>query len=115
MSGHPRRSATATLIVFGVNPGKPPVKLYFDEESGLLVREVRYADTPLGRNPTQIDFADYRDADGVKVPYRWTVARPGGRFTIQVDQMQQNVPVEDAKFAKPADSARPQRPRARRC
>ena len=94
-------------VVQGVNPGKPPVKLYFDQKSGLLVREVRYADTPLGRNPTQIDFGDYREADGVKVPYRWTVARPGGRFTIQVDQMQQNIPVEDAKFAKPADSAAP--------
>ncbi|HLW79151.1 MAG TPA: c-type cytochrome [Terriglobia bacterium] len=94
-------------VVLGVNPGKPPVRLYFDEKSGLLVREVRYSDTPLGRNPTQIDYADYHEADGVKVPFRWTIARPGGRFTIQVDQMQQNVPVDDAKFVKPADSGAP--------
>src|SRR6266481_4197901 len=31
----------------------------------------------------------------VKISYRWTLARPGARFTIQVDQVQQNVPVED--------------------
>jgi hypothetical protein len=62
---------------------------------------VRFAETPLGRLPTQIDYADYREADGVKVPYRWTLARPNGRFTIQITELKQNVPVDDAKFAKP--------------
>ena len=89
-------------LVFGLRQGRPPVRLYFDEQSGLLVRVVQYVETPLGRNPAQIDFADYRDADGVKVPFRWTLARPMGRFTIQVDQIQQNVAVDDAKFAKPS-------------
>ena len=65
------------------------------------MRLIRYAETPLGRNPTQIDFADYREADGVKIPYKWTLARPGNRFTIQVTDVQQNVPVEDAKFNAP--------------
>lgn len=88
-------------VLLGLRPGQPPVRLYFDEESGLLVRLVRYAETPLGRNPTQIDYADYRDSGGVKIPFRWTVARPNGRFTIQVDQVQQNVAIDDAKFAKP--------------
>ncbi len=90
-----------TDLVVGANPGQPPVRLYFSAQSGLLVRLMRYAETPLGRNPTQIDYADYRDADGIRVPFRWTIARPGGRFTIQVDQIQQNVPIDDAKFAEP--------------
>jgi len=88
--------------VVGLRQGQPPVRFYFDEQSGLLVREVRYAQTPLGRMPTQIDYADYRDADGVKVICRWTLARPGGRFTIQIDQVQQNVPIDDAEFTEPA-------------
>jgi photosynthetic reaction center cytochrome c subunit len=91
-----------TYVVNGFNEGKPPVKFYFDVESGLLLRFVRYTETPLGRNPVQVDFADYRKAGGVKVPYRWTLARPSGRFTIQVDELRQNVPVDDAKFAMPA-------------
>jgi photosynthetic reaction center cytochrome c subunit len=90
-----------TYLVIGRNEGQPPLRLYFDQQSGLLLRLVRYAETALGRNPTQIDYADYRDADGVKTPYRWTLARPGNRFTIQIDQVQQNVPVEDAKFTPP--------------
>jgi photosynthetic reaction center cytochrome c subunit len=95
-----------TWLVVGQNtPGdgnpKPPLRLYFDQQSGLLLRLVRYVDTPLGRNPTQIDFTDYRATDGVKIPYRWTLARPGGRFTIQVDSVEQNVAVDDTRFQVP--------------
>jgi photosynthetic reaction center cytochrome c subunit len=90
-----------TDLVVASSESQPPLRLYFDQQSGLLLRLVRYAETPLGRNPTQIDFADYRDANGVKVPFRWTLARPGNRFTIQVDDLKQNVPVDDAKFAPP--------------
>jgi len=88
-------------LVVGANEGKPPLKLYFDAQTGLLLRQVRYAETALGYNPTQIDYADYRDVDGVKVPFRWTLARPAGRFTIQVESTQQNVPVDDARFVMP--------------
>jgi len=94
-------SKDATLVL-GLREGKPPVKFYFDAQSGLLVRLVRYVETPLGWNPTQIDYADYRDSNGVRIPYRWTIARPSGRFTIQVEQAQQNVPIDGAKFAAPA-------------
>jgi photosynthetic reaction center cytochrome c subunit len=90
-----------TYLVVGRNEGQPPLRLYFDQQSGLLLRLVRYAETALGRMPTQIDYADYRDADGVKIPYRWTLARPGNRFTIQIDDVKQNVPVDDAKFTAP--------------
>jgi photosynthetic reaction center cytochrome c subunit len=90
-----------TYLVVGRTEGQPPLRLYLDKESGLLLRLIRYAETPLGRNPTQIDYADYRDADGVKMPFRWTLARPSNRFTVQVEQVQQNVPVDDAKFVVP--------------
>jgi hypothetical protein len=91
----------SAYLVSCQNEGLPPLQLYFDQQSGLLLRLVRYAETPLGRNPTQIDYADYRDAGGVKVPFRWTLARPDNRFTIQVDQIQHNIPVDDAKFVAP--------------
>jgi photosynthetic reaction center cytochrome c subunit len=90
-----------TIQVVGRSEGQPPLRLYFDPQSNLLLRLVRYTETPLGRLPTQIDYSDYRDADGLKVPFRWSLARPGNRFTIQVDQLQQNVPVDDAKFTPP--------------
>jgi len=67
----------------------------------LLLRMQRYTETPVGRNPTQIEFADYRSEGGVKTPFRWTVARPNGRFTIQIEQMRQSIPIEENRFAKP--------------
>jgi hypothetical protein len=93
-------------VVRGLREGQPPVKLYFDPQSGLLVRMVRYNDSPLGLNPTQIDYADYRDAGGVKIPFRWTIARPSGSFTIQVEQVEQNVPIDEGKFAPPTPEKR---------
>lgn len=92
-------------VVTGIREGRPPVRLYFDQASGLLVRLVRYSDNPLGRMPTQIDYADYRETDGVKIPFRWTLARPNGRFTIQLESVQQNTAVDDAKFTKPDGAA----------
>lgn len=71
---------------------------------------VRYSESPLGRLPTQIDYADYRDAGGAKTPFRWTIARPSGQFTIQIEQMRVNVPVDDSKFAKPPEPAPPAKP-----
>jgi len=88
--------------VIGLNQDQPPTRLFFDKDSGLLVRTIRYDQTPIGRNPTQVDYADYREQGGVKIPLQWTVARPLGRFTIQISKVEQNVPIADSKFEKPA-------------
>ena len=100
-------------VVMGQREGKPPIILYFDKQSGLLVRLVRYGETGLGWLPTQIDYADYRDTNGLEVPFRWTLARPSGRFTIQVSELKQNVPVDDAKFVKPAAPPEQTKPSAK--
>jgi outer membrane lipoprotein-sorting protein len=97
-------------VLRGLRPGNPPVNFYFDQQSGLLVRLVRYTDTALGLNPTQIDYADYRDSGGVKIPYRWTIARPRGQFTIQIESVQQNVRIDERKFVPPAPAASEQKP-----
>jgi len=99
-----------TTQVVGRTENQPPLRLYFDSQSGLLFRLIRYTETPLGRLPTQIDYSDYREADGVKLPYRWSLARPGNRFTIQVDELHQNVPVDDAKFTPPPPAPPDQKP-----
>ncbi|TAM83793.1 MAG: c-type cytochrome [Acidobacteria bacterium] len=89
-------------VVLGIRPGKPPMQLFFGEKSGLLLRMVYFTQTPLGRLPQQTDFSDFREVDGVKVPFQWTVADPRSRSTVQVAQVQQNVPVSESKFSIPA-------------
>jgi photosynthetic reaction center cytochrome c subunit len=96
----------AVLTLTGTRQGLPPVRFFFDANSGLLLRTVRYTENPLGRMPVQIDYADYRDVDGVKTPFRWTLSRPNGRFTIQLNEVKANVPVDDSKFAKPVSESK---------
>jgi photosynthetic reaction center cytochrome c subunit len=89
-------------VLLGARPGDPPVKLYFDVQSGLLVRIVRYTESPLGRNPTQIDYADYREVDGIQIPFRIRIAKPDSVVTLRVQDVRQNVAIDPARFAKPA-------------
>ena len=52
------------LVVQGSGPRGVLATMYFDKQTGLLMRTVRYTISPIGRIPTQLDYADYRDADG---------------------------------------------------
>jgi photosynthetic reaction center cytochrome c subunit len=89
-------------VVQGNGPKGVLATFYFDTESGLLLRMVRYGKTPIGRVPTQIDFADYRDVGGIKFPFHLILAWLDGRDAIQLNQVQTNVPIDDAKFGNPA-------------
>jgi photosynthetic reaction center cytochrome c subunit len=89
------------LVVQGTAPAGSRVKLFFDKDSGLLLRMVRFTNTVLGLNPTQIDYADYRDVAGVKVPFRWTVTWTDGRSEFEITNFQPNVPIDAAMFGKP--------------
>ncbi len=100
-------AGSPTYLVMARGKDTPPLRLYFDQQSGLLLRMIRYAETPLGNLPTQIDYADYRDASGVKVPFRWTLARPGGQFTIQLQGVKSNTDVDEKLFVMPPPSGPP--------
>jgi hypothetical protein len=69
--------------------------------SGLLTRVLLYSGSPLGVNPRQIDFADYRDVSGIKMPFRWTVTWTDGKSTTAVSEIRPNVAIDAAQFAKP--------------
>jgi photosynthetic reaction center cytochrome c subunit len=89
-------------VVQGTGPRNLLVTLYFDQQTGLLLRELRFGLSPIGRVPTQIDYADYRDVNGIKLPFRITYAWLDGRDAIVLDEIRTNVPVDEAKFGRPA-------------
>jgi len=89
-------------VVQGTGPRGLLVTLYFDKQSALLLRELRYSNSPIGRVPTQIDFADYRDVGGIRLPFRITYAWLNGRDSIVLNEIKTNVAVDEAKFGKPA-------------
>ena len=93
------------VVVQGTaNGGRSSVKLYFDEQSGLLVRRVSYADTIIGRVPIQVDYSDYRDVAGagVKLPFHVITTWTNGRSDVTLTSAQTNVAIDAAKFNQPA-------------
>jgi hypothetical protein len=97
-------------VIEGIAEDRLPVKLYFDDESGLLLRQVRYTETPIGRNSWQIDYDDYRDVGGVKMPFRWTVLWQSGQATVELTEVQPNVAIDAARFARPTAPPRARTP-----
>ena len=95
------------VLLLASNPGQPGLELFFDAQSGLLLRQLRFSKSPLGLNPTRTDYDDYKDFDGVKVPLHVTIARPRTKLEIQFDQINQNVPVDDAQFQAPPPAPKP--------
>ena len=89
-------------VIQGMGAGGTRFKLYFEVQTGLLARQVRYADTPVGMVPTQVDYSDYREVAGVKMPFHIVITWTDGQSTIQLTDVQPNVALDAAKFAKPA-------------
>ena len=96
-------------LVVGVPQGDKPESLYFDTQTGLLLRKQTVLPTPIGDSPFQTDFEDYRDTgSGVKVPFliHMNPANPRTELapiaTLRVIKVEDNTAIDNAKFAKPA-------------
>ncbi len=89
-------------VVQGRGPRGLLATLYFDKQSGLLVRMIRYGRTPIGRVPSQVDYSDYRDVDGIKFPFQYKFLWLDGRDSYQLSDVKINVPIEDSRFGKPS-------------
>jgi zinc protease len=96
--------------VDATGPAGGVTKMYFDVETGLLLRRVqmqRVSRRSGNEEPTYStveitqDFEDYRDVDGVKVPF--TVRNHGGLdYTTRYTEVRVNLAISDSKFDKPA-------------
>jgi photosynthetic reaction center cytochrome c subunit len=96
-----RVRAREAYVVLCANNGSLSVDLYFDKDTKLLVRMMRYQESPLGRIPTQIDYDDYRDAGAVKIPFRRIITQADGSAITQLQRVESNIPIDPAEFAKP--------------
>jgi hypothetical protein len=79
-----------------------PELLSFDAASGLMVREQTQVEAPQGTIDVDTRLGDYRDVDGVKLPFEIHQVRSDFSFTIKITEVKHNVPIDDAKFEKPA-------------
>jgi zinc protease len=76
--------------------------IYFDADSGLLVRLQREIDGPNGKATLEVTYEDYREVDGIKLPYVMHFSIGQFAFAIKLNEVKHNVPIDDAKFEKPA-------------
>jgi photosynthetic reaction center cytochrome c subunit len=81
--------------------------LYFDEETGLLLRMTRFADSLMGGVPTQLDFSNYKEVNGVKIPHTIVTTWTDNQTFTELTSVQANAPVDAAKFNRPAPAPPP--------
>ena len=81
------------------------VRMYLDAQTYLPLRSVVKVNVPqLGQDVEQTtDFSDYRDVDGVKVPFQIKNSSPLQTYTITATKVEQNIQVDESLFSKPAD------------
>lgn len=99
----PPRARDAYVIVSRVSDRRIE-RLYFDAQTGLLLRVAATTETPLARLPEETVFEDYREVDGVKIPFtlRASYVDPFIGWTRKLTEVKHNVTVDDSKFANPA-------------
>jgi hypothetical protein len=89
-------------LLQGSNPGELPVNFYFDEQTGLLVRTLRWSQTRVGTVPTRVDYSDYREVGGVRMPFRLHVRWTNGENAVELTEVRPNAAIDAARFARPA-------------
>jgi len=91
------------VVVQGIDDDRQPVANLYFAASGLLVRLVRWTATPVGFVPTQIDYSDFHDVAGVKIPFKRVVSQTFMQMTLELAEVRPNVSIEAATFAKPVN------------
>ena len=94
------------MVLQASENGQPIVNLYFDEK-GMLSRLVRFDRTPVGFVPTQIDYSDYRDVAGVKVPFKKVISQTYMQATWEFTDIQANPTIPATRFQRPAPFKEP--------
>jgi hypothetical protein len=90
-------------VVQGAVEGEgSPERLYFDVESGLLLRVSSKEQTPLGPLPEEVDYEDYREVDGIELPFTVLHLQADHSYKDVFSEIVQNTPVDDARFERPA-------------
>ena len=91
-----------TYVMEATAPEGESDKMYFDVQTGLLLRIIGHHHAPEGVTEFTEDLSDYREVDGIKLPF--TVHQAGGdsAFTIKFTEVHHNVPIENSVFSKPA-------------
>lgn len=97
-----RLNGRDVYVIEGKPARGPAEKLFFDVESGLLVRwDMARRKEGRGTVFVKVHLDDYKDVSGIKVPFKIRFGFESFNFTVYVDQLEYNIPIDDAIFLKP--------------
>jgi hypothetical protein len=99
VSGVQKLGDRETYVVENVTDTKSE-RYFFDSQTGLLLRKITLNKTMLMPFPEQVDFEDYRDVDGVKMPFviRYSAIDTYDSWTRTFTEIKRNVAVADTSF-----------------
>jgi len=102
--GKPKIDGRDVYALRATTTGGKREQLFFDVETGLLVRRTTSTTTLIGTIPEQVDFSDYRDVDGLKMPFTIRVSTVDPTYSVvrKFTEIKLNVPVDPKRFTKPA-------------
>lgn len=96
-----RLNSRDVYMIEGKPARGPAEKLFFDVENGLLVRwDMARRQEGRGTVFVKVHLDDYKDVGGVKVPFKVRFGFESFNFTVQLDEVEHNVPIDDAVFRK---------------
>jgi hypothetical protein len=81
-----------------LNSSQGQLVLSFDEQNLLLVGQKFDQASPMGKMPVVVSLSDYKDVDGVKIPYASTMTLPIMTTTQTVTKFESNIPIDDSRF-----------------
>jgi hypothetical protein len=90
-----------TIVLVGRPAEDTTEQLHFDRETGLLLRRSISTTTAFSPLAEQIDYSDYRDVSGVKMPFTVRYASWNEVQLEKFSDIKVNVPIDDARFAMP--------------
>ncbi len=101
LKGVEKVGADDAYVIVATRGDLPSETFYFNTKTGLLVRQDMTLETPEGKTTTKNFFEDFRDVDGVKIPFKSRSVLPQFEAITILTEVKQNVAIEDTKFTKP--------------
>jgi hypothetical protein len=107
VKGREKVGEREAYVIEGKPESLPAEKLYFDTETGLLLRQDVQREGPQGVATVETVFEDYKEVDGVKLPHNLKITNPAFMFVIKLSEIKHNISIDDSVFTKPAPKPAP--------
>jgi len=98
LAGQEKVGGKDAFVIKGTATGGGEETLYFDRQSGLLLRK----DTAGDKGTSQVLYSDYRTVDGIKFAFTFSQQDSQSNAVIRIKEIRHNVSINDTIFNPPS-------------